>query len=158
MSPIPVSPTEMNSAEAWDASAPILPPGKHVVTIVDEDDTQKSSGNHPEIRLQLRADDAQEIRDWIVVIPQTYGKVKQLFEAAGKPIIEGQTEVTSAVLRGQRVLVTVGQKADRNDPSKMRATVMGYEPVPGGPAGTPSADAYANVGQGANAVNDDIPF
>jgi hypothetical protein len=152
---IAINPTEMAATEAWSGGV-MIPPGKHVVT-VQEAAEGKSSGNFPQIELRLEASDGASIRDWIVVIPQTYGKVKQLFEAAGKPIQDGQEEVTAQALLGCRLLITVQEKPDRVDPSKTRTRVEAYEPVPG-QAGVPSASYPPATAQGAGAINDDIPF
>lgn len=169
MSPIPVQ--NMDQTEAWEGGGGILPPGKHLVTITEESDDTVSSGGNPQITLQFTADDGQGIKDWIAVVPPkpdgsggTYGKVRQLFEACGLQVPSGPNAMlSSAPLLAKKLLITVqmqpSNQFDESGQPKMRSRVVAYEAAGNNGGGvTPSANAYANVGQGANAVNDDIPF
>jgi len=162
------------SAEAWEASGDtILTAGDHVVKVNEVDGGGNSSGGYPQIELRL-GNEQGTIRDWIVVIPSTIGKVVQLTDAAGLPrpddseiTQEGQGWRIDASyldqLYGKTIGVILRDEPDRNDPSRMRTRVKGYVPAsqlgsdipPAGNAFEP--DPLSGFGT-AKPADDDIPF
>jgi hypothetical protein len=161
-----MSDNPFKSEKAWsvnEGSGVILPAGDHVVEVLDADGEGTSSGGYPQLEVKCGNADG-EIRDWIVVIPSTIGKVVQLTDAAGvdRPTDE-QVVADGAGYRldakyldqlvGKKVGIIVREEPDRNDPSRTRTRVKGYVPsgqiaasdVPSGPAQQQIAD-------------DDIPF
>lgn len=164
---------------AWDVSDTILSQGDHLVEILEVDGTGNSSGGHPQIELKSGNADGS-IRDWIVVIPTSIGKVVQLTDAVGldRPTDEQVTEEGTGYrldptylgqLIGKKVGVIVRTEPNRNDPSKTRDVVKGY--VPAGkiaksdianPSGDFDPTAPTTVGasqfQSALPADEDIPF
>lgn len=148
---IPVQ--NLEREEAWKVSN-ILPPGWHVCKITDSQETESGQGN-PQIELDLEAiggDNAGgSIKDWIVVVPQTYGKVKQLLQAAGVEVPAGDAQLDVAVLKGREVSILVKQEPKFDDPSKTVNKVAGYD--------MPRFVAPPGNGAGATSKADaDIPF
>lgn len=123
--------------EAWDVNTgTFLGIGDHVCEVREIDGTGNSSGNHPQIEVKVANGDG-EIRDWIVVIPSTIGKVIQLTDACGlrrpndeEVVPEGTGfRLADAYLQqlvGKRVGVIVRGEPDRNDPQRIRERVKGY--------------------------------
>jgi hypothetical protein len=159
------------SAETWDVGGSFLPRGDHKVEVLSAE-TGRSTNNYPQVELQVG--NAQgSIRDWIVVIQSTLGKVVQLTEALGlgRPgdgqfrqengeIILNDSYVASWV--GKQCGVRVGER--RNDPTKDE--VKGYFPAEKVKA-TPASDVTSPGDQAQfsgterqpqNAVDDDLPF
>lgn len=146
----------LDQAEAWSART-ILGPGKHQV-VIESAEESTSSGGHPEIQLEFEGIGASAgggIKDWLVVIPKTYGKVKMLLEAAGIAVEGGDWDMPVASLKGKKVAIYVTQKPDRNDPTKVRSEVVGYEPV-GDTDGVPMDTN--GLGAGEKIADEDIPF
>jgi hypothetical protein len=126
---------------AWDVrtGGTILPEGDHVCEITEIDGGGNSSGGYPQIEVRLGNADG-EIRDWIVVLPTTVGKVVQLIEAVGleRPD-DDQVHVDGAGFRldpkyldqlyGKKVGVIVRSEPDRKTPGVMRDRVAGYKPA-----------------------------
>lgn len=156
MTPIPVDLTEV---EAW-SGAGILPPGTHVCRIEDAEEGE-SSGGHPQIQLDLRAITGEHeggtIRDWIVVIPATLGKVRAVLEAADVEIPEGAFELDASVFVGRLVRIVV-----REEPSPdgtRRARVKAYERPDGAELRSDvPADMSGLPGNGQAKGDDRIPF
>jgi hypothetical protein len=77
---------DIDQTEAWSAGGGLLPPGRHLCRIVDTEEGESSNGN-PQMILTLEAIAGEhvggQIKDWIVVVPQTYGRVRQILDAAG---------------------------------------------------------------------------
>jgi hypothetical protein len=125
------------TAEAWEASTDtILSAGDHVVKVMEIDGSGNSSGGHPQIELRM-SNDLGSLRDWIVVIPSTVGKVTQLFEALGLDRPTDDQVVQDATgwrfdpkyldqAHGRQVGVIVREEPDRQDPTRMRTRVKGY--------------------------------
>jgi hypothetical protein len=129
--------------QAWGISegggGGILPAGEHLVAVHEIDGTTTSSGGYPQIVVTLGNPEGT-IRDWIVVIPSTIGKVVQLTDAAGleRPTDE-QVEADGPGYRldpkylgklvGKQIGVVVRDEADRNDPTRTRQRVAGYVPA-----------------------------
>lgn len=122
MSPFDMDVTDV---EAWEASD-ILPPGTHKVEVIKAEEGT-SSGGHPQLELELRAYTGEHqdgtIRDWIVVIPSTAGKVKQILEAFGIEKLVGYGAEDFKSRRAQIIVRT--EPRDGQEYSKVRA----YEPV-----------------------------
>jgi hypothetical protein len=69
------------SASAWDVrTGQMLPAGRHVCEVYEIEGGGNSSGGYPQIELKVGNADG-EMRDWIVVLPSTIGKVVQLTDA-----------------------------------------------------------------------------
>lgn len=122
----------------WGMGGEILTVGDHIVEILTVEPGD-SSGGYPQIEVNVGNGEG-EIRNWIVVMPQSIGKVGQLIEAAGIPIPttdqykeEGRgiriDPAYLAQLVGKKVGVRVYQEPDRQDPTRMRDRVRGYMPV-----------------------------
>jgi hypothetical protein len=156
--------------QAWSVSegtGSILPEGDHVVEILSCEGSGTSSGGYPQLELQVGNADGQ-IRDWIVVIPSTIGKVVQLTDAAGleRP---NEAQVLSEgpgyrldpkyldQLVGRQVGVLVRQEPDRNDPTRMRDRVKGY--VTAGSIAKSDIPQDPSIPASPSVVDDDdIPF
>jgi hypothetical protein len=155
--------------KAWAVGEGILPAGDHVVEVLEASGTGTSSGGYPQIEVKVGNADG-EIRDWIVVIPSTIGKVVQLTDAVGLPRPEdAQVEADGPGFRldpkyldqliGKKVGVLVRQEPDRNDPTKMRDRVKGYVPASDiGPSDVPADTAGLGNGGSPATDDEDIPF
>lgn len=160
------------TAESWDVGGGFLTAGDHICEILEIDGTGTSSGNHPQIEVKVGNAEG-EIRDWIVVIPTTIGKVVQLTDAAeierpsdDEVVPEGTGfRLAPAYLNrllGKKVGVIVRQEPDRQDPTKMRDRVKGYVPA----HKIKPSDVPMNTGipvaaggfPGTATSDDDIPF
>jgi hypothetical protein len=140
---------DVDKAEAW-AVGGILPPGWHNVQIISAEESQ-SSGGHPQIELDLESVSGDgKIKDWIVVMAQTLGKVRQLIDAAGVDIQAGEWEFDPATLKGCAVSILVREEPKYGDPSTMVNKVVGYEP--------PRANLAMDAANGSHKTHDDIPF
>ena len=102
---------DMDKVEAWSGTGgTLLGVGPHNVTIETVEEG-KSGNDNPQLELELTGE-AGSIRDWIVVVPQTYGKVKSVLEAAGITVQEGDWDFNPQSLVGKRVRIIVGEEAD----------------------------------------------
>lgn len=118
---------DMTDVETWSAGD-FLPPGHHEVQVVSS--TQgTSSGGHPQLELELTATGGEyeggSIRDWIVVIPSTAGKVKQLLEALGVEVPNGALSFEASSLEGKRARILV--REEQGQDGKLRSRVKAYE-------------------------------
>ena len=141
----------IDQAEAWSVSQ-VLPPGWHNVQVLSAEESQSSAG-HPQTELELESLNGDgKIKDWIVVMEKTLGKVRQLIEAAGLNIQGGAWEFDPVALKGAAVSILVRQEPKYGDPSTTVNKVVGYEP--------PRADiAQHTAGNGStHSADDDIPF
>lgn len=147
-------PGSLKDTEAWSPNA-ILGPGWHICDI-DSVEEGTSSGGHPQAMLQLVSPQG-EIRDWIVIVEATLGKIRQLTDAAG--IESDQAEFPSDKLVGKSVAVFVALEPDRNDPTKPpRSRVKAYD-TPENAKNKVSTDLPADTsGMGGSGGNDDLPF
>jgi hypothetical protein len=107
----------IDQAETWQSGAPILGPGRHVVRIDEATDDTLSSQGNPQIELKLSNGEGR-ISDWLVVLPAgngsqgTFGKVRQLFEAAGVELPSGPDAVLRAApLVGKTLAIYVANGA-----------------------------------------------
>lgn len=139
--------------EPWRAGAP-PPPGSYVCRI-DDAREGTSSGGHPQLELSwtVSGGDYQgaEIRDWLVVIETTRGKVVALLQAVGIEIAGGEFELRVADLIGRVAEVVLRSEPSYKDPERMVTRVAGYRP-----AGQQPVGAGAN-GAGAKSP-EDLPF
>ncbi len=128
------------STDPWEVSLDtILPPGNHVVKIV-EAEGGTSSGGHPEIVMKLQNEHGS-IRDWLQITQGTISKVVGLAQAVGIPV-PGEGEFDQSTLRiadewifrlkGRSVGVVLreepayNKETGMNDPTKTRTRVQGY--------------------------------
>lgn len=157
----------LNETEAWGAGT-VLSPGRHLCQI-DRADEGQSSGGHPQIELEVRAIAGPEaggtIRDWMVVIPSSYGRVRQLLEAAGIEVQGGDWDLPVGQLVGRKVAVIVRmEKKERGkNAGKEFATVAAYDlpkdsDVQAGADVPADTAGFAGNGAGSAVRDEDIPF
>jgi hypothetical protein len=159
------------TASAWDVrSGNMLPAGDHVCEIYDIEGGGNSSGGYPQIELRVGNADG-EMRDWIVVLPSTVGKVVQLTDAVGvdRPAPE-QVKQEGAGFRidaryldqmhGKKVGVMVRSEPDNRNPGQYRDRIVGYVPASDIAQSdiTSASDTAAFSGGAAAAQDDKIPF
>ena len=102
----------LKDAEEWTGGG-ILGPGYHEVKIAKAMEGE-SSGGHPQIELEFDGvGNPGSIRDWLVITPNTVGKLKQLTTAAGITIDSDEFDATK--LLGQRLSIFVAEEPDRQD-------------------------------------------
>jgi hypothetical protein len=164
--------TTWDQTDPWETSTGfILPAGNHVVKI-DRAEAGKSSGNYPQIELQL-SNSSGELRDWVVVTEAGFGKVVALAMAAGvQPTDEekayfdenGLEPPQSFVsrLEGREVGIVAREEPSFKDPNKTIVKVQGYvspDKIKGGSETTPAGAAQAFATAGSNQSSDvDVPF
>lgn len=150
----------IKEVEAWKSTGGMLPVGWHTVQIERaEEGTTRTSGN-PQIELEFVASNGDSIKEWLVVVPATLGKVKALLEASGVQIPEGDDpELPTRALIGKKLDVYVGLEPDYNDPTRDRRRVQGFA-KPGEKA-KPGASSPGHPGDPGNpglTDDDDLPF
>jgi hypothetical protein len=114
----------MDKVDAWSGGT-ILGLGWHNVTI-ELANAGTSSGGYPQLELEM-ANNEGSIRDWIVVMDKTLGKVKQVIEATGVEV-KDLSKFEPAVLLNRKVRIHVSEEQSYNDPSKMRNRIDAYTP------------------------------
>lgn len=119
--------TGIEKEQAW-AVQNILEPGWHNVRITEAKESQSKQGN-PQIELDLESLTGDgNIKDWIVVVPQTLGKVRQLLDSAGVQIKSGDwADFSPEMLAGSEVSVLVRTEEKYGEPGKTINRVVGYE-------------------------------
>lgn len=146
----------MTNVDSWKGGG-LLPPGRHVC-VIDRCDEGTSSGGHPQLEIDLRsvagAEEGGTIRDWIVVIPKTLGKVRQFLEAAQVEIPEGEFDIPVASIPGRRVAIIVRTEPDQKGEPRNR--VVAYDEI--GPETDVPADTNGMAAVGSGQRDDDIPF
>lgn len=140
---------ELKDVEAW-SGGDLLPPGNYEVEVTEALEG-KSSSDNPQLELELTAISGEHkdgsIRDWIVVIPTTAGKVKQILGAFGVgDNLDGTVKFEASDLMGKRARIVV-----RNETydGKERTRVKAYEESKG------EAPASSN---GKKSDEEDLPF
>jgi len=144
---------DYGGAEAWKVQDQLLPIGDHVVTIINPM-SGDSSGGFPQVELRVE-NELGSLRDWLVITPNTIGKVVMVFDAAGvdrpqdgefDPETGKLTDACVDRLHNRKVGVIVREEPDNRDPTKMRRRIMGYTDVaqitsdiPADTAGLPTA-------------------
>jgi hypothetical protein len=139
-------------AEAWSVGGSILKARKepYLCKVLEVDGTATSSGGYPEIDVKVGNEEG-EITDWIVVLPQTIGRVAQLTDALGVPRpTDDQVAADGdgfrlhpqylAALVGKEIGVFVHEERDRNDPTRMKDRVKGYCKADDARGAQPAAD------------------
>lgn len=158
MSPIPMN---LDNVDAWAGGA-ILSPGNHTVRVTEADDSKFSRNGHPQIVLKLEATEGPEIggtiSDWIIITPNSLGRVRQILEAFQYPIPGGEFQLNAAQLVNRTARIVV--REEMGNDGRMRSQVKAYEPSGSGvaQASTNGAapDPFAASGSVQN--NDNIPF
>lgn len=159
------------STEDAAQAVSLLPLGFHLVTIVEADGSEKSSGGYPQIALRVESATGDGLRDWKVITEGSAPFILQLTDAAGIErdkmtfdTPEEGAEKIAAMLLNKQVGVKVEEEPKRNDPSKMRRIVASYwapSELPAaalqGNADVP-ADTTGLTQQGSQVQDDDIPF
>lgn len=75
---------DFGKEEAWEPKDAILPPDWRGEVEVADIEAEESSGNNPQVKIQLRATNGDgEIRDWITLTPNSLGHWLQVCEAFG---------------------------------------------------------------------------
>jgi len=140
----------LDGVDAWAGGA-LLSPGTHICRITEAAEG-KSTGGHPQIELSLEAIDGPEqggtIKDWIVIVQATLGKVKQLFDAAGYEPPPGDFAFDASALVGRTVKIIVREEPKGDGSSDTRNRVKAYD-APGEPVA---------AGQNGHSSEPDIPF
>lgn len=141
---------DLTGVEAWSGAVMITAPFEGMVEVTDAKEGE-SSGGFPQLELELRAvggeQDGGTIRDWIVVIPTSLGRVKQVLEAMGVANLDSEVEFQPAELVGKQCRIVV-----RDEPynGEMKTRVKAYQSV-----------GAATNGGSPTAVKDDkesLPF
>jgi hypothetical protein len=165
--------------DAWEVSTGDLIPVGDFVCSIESVATGRSGGNYPQIELEVKTGDNRTRKDWLVITPNTIGKVVQLLKAcgAGTPpdeVVREDYAIEESWLRknvlGKRVGVIVREEEKYNDPGKFVPKIRGYvEPdrinasdvtSAGEAAGFGSAQDSSDAGERKvpNAQDDTIPF
>jgi hypothetical protein len=140
----------LDGVEAWKGGG-ILPAGTHAVEITEA--TEKTSrNNHPQVELEFRAIggdyDGGTIRDWVTVIPEAFGRIRQLLEAVHYAIPAGEFEMPSNELVGKQCVIVVRDELYNGE---TKSKVKAYQALRG--------DVPATVGAPAsNGHDEDLPF
>lgn len=147
---------DMDKVDAWSGGG-ILGAGAHTV-YVDRAEEGTSSGGHPQIELEFRsAQGAGSIRDWLVCIESTAGKVRSLLDATGIEPQAGEWQFEPRMLVGRKLDIRVSEEPDRNDPSKTRSRVQEYATAGALATDVPADTSGLPAGNGA-AKDDNLPF
>lgn len=159
--PIPIE-GDLNETEAWSGFVP-LGSGRHLIECVSAEESKTRKNGHPQIVLELEAVAGEEkgasIRDYIVVIPSTYGKVRQVLEAFGLPLPSEGGSVAAKPFVGRRSWIVV-RPEEKQDGSGMVNRVKGYSEASGDLVDQVK-DAFDGTevsGGTSKSVDDDIPF
>jgi hypothetical protein len=143
----------VGEVEAWSSDV-MLPTGWHKVTIESAEEGTTSNGN-PQIEMQF-AGGGGTIRDWLVVIEKTMGKVAQLLDAV-RIDRTGIDAIDAKMLEKRSLYIYVGEEPDQKNPGKTRRRVQSYAAkLPDG-ASLP-ADTNGLGGSGPEGADEDIPF
>lgn len=133
MTPIPIE-GDLNETEAWSGFVG-LRAGSHVIECVSAEEAKTKKKGHPQIILELEAVAGDEagasIRDYIVVIPSTYGKVRQVLEAFGLPLPSEGGSVDAKVFLNKRAKIIVRPEEKHDDPGQTVERVQGYSALTG---------------------------
>ncbi len=113
---------DLTDVEAWTGGGG-LPPGTYDVSI-EEATEGTSSGGYGQFELLLTCPQGR-MRDWLVIVPKTLGKLRALIEAAGLSVPSGEFDFDPSELVGKLVQIDV---AEETYDGKARARVQGYRP------------------------------
>lgn len=162
MSPIPIQ-GDMNETEAWSGFVP-LRPGSHVVRCTSAKEGTTKKNGHPQIELELEAISGEErgasTRDWITVIPSTYGKVRQVLEAFGLPLPSEGGSVSANAFVGKTCKVIVRPEEKNDGSGDMVDRIKGYKALSEGDVVESVKDAFdgEEISAGTPSVEEEIPF
>lgn len=121
----------LDEVEAWKGGV-YLPVGVFDVKCTHEAHVESSKGN-PQIELEWEAIEGEHkgasIKDWVVVIPSTLGKVKGLMEACGVDIPKGEFELKPNDFLGLHCRIVV-RKEDGDEYPRVRAYTTSDLPMP----------------------------
>ncbi len=161
MSPIPIQ-GNMNETEAWSGFVP-LRPGSHVVRCTSAKEGTTKKNGHPQIELELEAIAGEErgasIRDWITVIPSTYGKVRQVLEGFGLPLPSEGGSVSANAFVGKTCKVIVRPEEKNDGSGDFVDRVKGYKALTDDDAVDSVKEAFGGEEiPGSTGVEEDIPF
>lgn len=120
---------DLTGVDAWEGGVLITAPFDGVVE-VDSATEGQSSGGNPQGELELRAVEGEQqgstIRDWVVVTPNSLGKVKQVLEAFGVSNLDGEVEFDWSELVGKRCRIVVRDEAYNGE---WKTRVKAYQAV-----------------------------
>jgi len=138
----------LSGVEASTGGA-VLGVGKHRATFTESVEGE-SSGAHPQFEVKLSNDEGS-IRDWVVITDKSLWKVRQMIEAVGHEIPDGEFKFQASWLVGCEVGITVAIEKYK-DEDKTR--VKYYDRLPETKAKKISS------GHASTGVDDDdsIPF
>jgi hypothetical protein len=150
----------VDGVEAW-ASAAILPPGKHLVTIERAEDGTSSGGN-PQVALEMSAVGGEHagftVRDWLTITPAALGRVVQFLDAAKIDRPSGDFEFPTTKLPGRKLVVLVKQEPKNDGSGDMRTVVAAYMPADQAGADVPADTAGLGTNGASSKQDEDIPF
>lgn len=120
---------DIDKEEAWQsAGGPPTPPGRHPAKIESVEEGVAGTGS-PQLTItwSVVGGPAQgsQIREWLVVLPQTYGKLKALLEATGWEIPSGEWELPVDKMAGRQATIVVGNEVFNG---KESLRVLGHLP------------------------------
>jgi hypothetical protein len=150
----------MDEVEAWKSpTGGILAAGTYLVACTSAE-VGKSSTQKAQIEVELEADSGiGSIRDWITVTDKSLGRVKAILIAFGiePEQIANLGAFDVGALVGRKVSITVIEKPNVNDPSKMRSEITTYRPASDHPGDSTAAPAAAGPSTGP-ADTSGLPF
>lgn len=139
----------LKEVDAWSGGA-YLGIGTHPAEIISASEG-KSSGGHDQFEMEWQAIDGPEkggtIKEWLVVIPSTLGKVKGLLESCGVENLDAIDEVTPEQLKGLKAAIVVRKE----NPDDKYPRVIGYRPLSELPVDSVGAS-------GSKDSTDNLPF
>lgn len=121
---------DLDQIEAWESSgsAPI-PVGKHIAEITAIEEKQASTGS-PQLVVEWTVIRGQYVgtqsREWIVIVPKTYGKVKAFLLAVGWPLAGGEFTLPTTELIGRSAQIVVGVEMFNG---KSNTRIVGHLPI-----------------------------
>lgn len=140
----------LKDVEAWSGGGAYLGIGTHPAEITSASEGE-SSGGHPQFELEWTAIGGEQkdgtIKEWLVVIASTKGKLKGLLEACGVEITDALDEVNPSDLEGLQCNIVVRKE----NPDDKYPRVMGYLPLSEIPADTTGLN-------GSSETDERIPF
>lgn len=145
---------DLTGVEAW-APDTTPPPGSYPCTLT-EIKAGQSSGGHDQLEMSWTvlggSHAGAEVRDWLVVVPATRGKVVNLLQSCGKDIpAEFDLAADAGSLQGSNATVVLRQEPSFKNPDRMVTRVAGYKPLS-------ESAAAAAAGNGGVPAGDDLPF
>lgn len=136
---------DLQNVEAWEPKGELIGKGKHLAEIAEAAEEPASTGS-PQVVLTWRSVKTGASRkEWLVVLPQTYGKVKAFLAAVGWQMPPGKFTMPVRELVGRKAVITIADEVYNNSTS---LRVIAHEPadtkvpdVPIATAGLPEPDS-----------------